>query len=259
MYDAQLQAIAQRLLTADRPPRLPEDRAVAAIVDDLRRLLFPACFGGGDTLALLEQLEEELTRQIALAQPNGDAGGLAREFLLCLPRIQRMLWEDVDALFAGDPAARSRREIILAYPGLYAVLVYRTAHELHRLGVPLLPRILSEYAHSRTGIDIHPGAEIGPRFFIDHGTGVVVGETAVIGADVKLYQGVTLGALSPRSGREGASGKRHPTVCDGVTVYSGATILGGDTVIGAGAVVGGNAFVTRSVPPGARVSVCPIK
>ena len=259
MYDNQLRTVAEQLMATEPVPCLPDDRAAAAIVDDLRRLLFPACFGGGDTLSLLEELEGELTRQIALTLPDGDAGATAREFLLALPRIRQMLWEDVDALFAGDPAARSRREIILAYPGLYAVLVYRAAHELHRLGVPLLPRILSEYAHSRTGIDIHPGAEIGPRFFIDHGTGVVVGETTVIGADVKLYQGVTLGALSPRSGRAGTSGKRHPTVCDGVTVYSGATILGGDTVIGAGAVVGGNAFVTRSVPPGARVSACPIQ
>ena len=242
MYNDQLRTVAEQLMATEPVPCLPDDRAATAIVDDLRRLLFPACFGGGDTLSLLEELEGELTRQIALTLPDGDAGATAREFLLALPRIRQMLWEDVDALFAGDPAARSRREIILAYPGLYAVLVYRAAHELHRL-----------WAYS------DPGAEIGPRFFIDHGTGVVVGETTVIGADVKLYQGVTLGALSPRSGRAGTSGKRHPTVCDGVTVYSGATILGGDTVIGAGAVVGGNAFVTRSVPPGTRVSACPIQ
>jgi len=257
MYDDELRDVAKQLTAADEAPLLPDGDAVDAIAEDLRRLLFPAYFSGGDTLARLEQLERQLARQIALTLPDGDAAALARAFVLRLPRIQRTVQEDGEALYAGDPAARSRREIVLAYPGLYAVLIYRTAHELHRLGVPLLPRMLSEHAHSRTGIDIHPGAEIGPRFFIDHGTGVVIGETAVIGADVKLYQGVTLGALSPRSGRAGLQGKRHPTVEDGVTIYSGATILGGETVIGAGAVVGGNAFVTHSVPPGTRVSACP--
>ena len=256
MYDAQLQAVADQLAAAERNSHLPDCGAVVAILDDLRRLLFPVCFGReGDAISLLSQIESRLIQQLAtVLPPDNSAEELVRAFLLRLPAVQRTLLEDAEALFDGDPAARSREEVILAYPGLYAVFVYRVAHELHLLGIPLLPRILSEHAHSRTGIDIHPGAVIGPRFFIDHGTGVVIGETAVIGAGVKLYQGVTLGALSPRAGRESISGKRHPTVENGVTIYSGATILGGDTVIGEGAVVGGNAFVTRSVPAGTRLS-----
>ena len=244
--------------------RLPDMQGLIRLLDDLRALFFPAFWGDRALLTqtpeayaqtMLGRIEHRLDRQLAAVLPGGrDSEGVIRAFTRALPQVQSLLLSDVEALYDGDPAARSRQEIILAYPGLYAVFVYRAAHELYRLDVPLLPRMMTEHAHSRTGIDIHPGAEIGPRFFIDHGTGVVIGETAVIGAGVKLYQGVTLGALSPRSGRKGASRKRHPTVGNGVTVYSGATILGGDTVIGDGAVVGGNAFVTASVPPGARFS-----
>lgn len=175
-----------------------------------------------------------------------------------LPEIRRMLVLDAQAAFDGDPAARSLDEIVLAYPGYLAISVYRVAHELHELDVPLMPRIMSEWAHTRTGADIHPGARIGERFFIDHATGVVVGETTEIGAGVRLYQGVTLGALSlPRDevGRVVRGLKRHPTVEDDVTIYANATVLGGTTVIGRGSVVGGSVFVTKSVPPGQRVAV----
>ena len=171
-----------------------------------------------------------------------------------LPRIQQLLLTDIDAIFDGDPAAQNREEIVLAYPGLFAIFAYRVSHELYLRHVPTIPRMMTEYAHSRTGIDIHPGAQIGSYFFIDHGTGIVVGETTVIGRNVKLYQGVTLGAMSPRGGHGSLPGKRHPTVGDDVTIYSGASILGGDTDIGDGSVVGGNVFLTRSVRSGTRVA-----
>ncbi len=164
------------------------------------------------------------------------------------------LKRDLDAVIARDPAVHSRWEVFFCYPGFKAVRSHRRAHRAYLKGHFLLARLINFHSYQRTGIDIHPGAKLGEGVFIDHGTGVVIGETAVIGAGVKLYQGVTLGALSPRAGRESISGKRHPTVENGVTIYSGATILGGDTVIGEGAVVGGNAFVTRSVPAGTRLS-----
>ena len=166
-----------------------------------------------------------------------------------------MLLTDVEAIFDGDPAAQNKEEVVFAYPGLFAIFAYRVAHELYLRHVPIIPRMMTEYAHSRTGIDIHPGATIGSYFFIDHGTGIVVGETTVIGDHVKLYQGVTLGALSPRGGHASLPGKRHPTVESGATIYSGASILGGDTVIGANSVVGGNAFLTSSVSPETRVVI----
>lgn len=174
-----------------------------------------------------------------------------------LPALRGILSEDATAALAGDPAARGVEEIIFSYPAIQAITTYRLAHELHAAGVPMIPRILSEYAHSETGIDIHPGAQIGRRFFIDHGTGVVIGETTVIGDDVKLYQGVTLGALSlPRdaNGELLRNRKRHPTIEDRVTIYSGATVLGGDTVIGAGSIIGGNVWVVRSVPPNTKIT-----
>jgi serine O-acetyltransferase len=166
--------------------------------------------------------------------------------------------EDVQAAYDGDPAATGFDEILLAYPGLVALTVHRVAHELYTMHIPLMPRIMAEWAHAQSGVDIHPGAKIGRRFFIDHGTGVVIGETTIIGDDVKLYQGVTLGALSIQKdahGRVIRSTKRHPTVEDRVTIYANATVLGGETVIGAGSVVGGSVFLTKSVPPGARVGV----
>src|SRR5262249_47677769 len=176
-------------------------------------------------------------------------------FVRKLPAIRALLSKDVIAAFQGDPAAKSVEEVIFSYPSIEAITTHRIAHELHREQVPMLPRIMTEHAHMNTGIDIHPGAEIGDSFFIDHGTGVVIGETCVIGNNVKLFQGVTLGALSLARGVASAPDRRrHPTIEDDVTIYSGATILGGETVIGAGSVIGGNAWLVEAVPPGSRIA-----
>jgi serine O-acetyltransferase len=177
----------------------------------------------------------------------------AKAFLTGIPTIRAVLQQDLQAFLSGDPAAEGEEEIIVSYPGFYAIWVQRLAHRLYALQVPLLPRMMTELAHSRTGIDIHPGAVLGDGFFIDHGTGVVIGQTSVIGKSVKIYQGVTLGAISTRGGQRLKGKKRHPTIEDAVTIYAGASILGGDTVIGTGAVIGANAFVTSSVEPGAVV------
>ncbi|MGN0728321.1 serine O-acetyltransferase [Treponema sp.] len=179
---------------------------------------------------------------------------LTLSFIKKIPEIRAVLETDVQAAFEGDPAAYSNDEIILAYPGFYAIAVYRLAHELHLLKIPLLPRIMTEYAHSVTGIDIHPGAEIGKYFFMDHGTGIVIGETCIIGEHVKLYQGVTLGGLSTKGGQSLKGVQRHPTLKDNVTIYSGASILGGQTIIEENVIVGGNTFITSSVEKGKRVS-----
>lgn len=204
--------------------------------------------------ALAERLRRVLDRVCRPCMPEGFDPELAvAGFIEQLPEVRRRLAEDVEAAFEGDPAARSFGEILVAYPSIHAIATYRLAHELVRLGVPQVPRIMAENAHARTGIDIHPGAVIGRRFFIDHGTGVVIGETSVIGDNVRLYHGVTLGAFSPRRGQTVRHLKRHPTIEDDVTIYPGATILGGETVIGKGSVVNGNAYVTESVPPGSRV------
>ncbi|GMO56440.1 MAG: serine acetyltransferase [Termitinemataceae bacterium] len=243
----------------------------------MRRLIFPGYFAKKfitksfieyQTGTLIEEIFFDFTKQIAIAMrhkaqsANEDyeittlkAKDLVFEFLSRLPQIRKLLAMDVDAAFDGDPAAFSRDEIISSYPGIYAIMVSRLAHELYLLEVPLIPRIMTEYAHSITGIDIHPGAVIGEHFFIDHGTGIVIGETTVIGNNVKVYQGVTLGGLSTRGGQSLHGTKRHPTIEDGVTIYSGASILGGSTVIGQGVIIGSNAFVTQSVPPHTRVSV----
>ena len=172
-----------------------------------------------------------------------------------MPYIQEMLLKDLDATFDGDPAAASKEEVIFAYPGLFAIFVYRIAHELYLRKIPMIPRIMTEHAHSRTGIDINSGATIGEYFFIDHGTGVVIGETTNIGNNVKIYQGVTLGALSTRAGLKLAGKKRHPTIEDDVTIYSNASVLGGNTIIGRGSTIGGSAFITSSIPPFSRVSM----
>ena len=176
-------------------------------------------------------------------------------FLKKIPDVRAMLETDLEAAFQGDPAAKYRDEIILSYPGMFAITVNRLAHELFLLEVPLIPRIMTEYAHSITGIDIHPGATIGKYFFIDHGTGVVVGETTVIGDRVKIYQGVTLGALSTRGGQKLRGVRRHPTIEDDVTIYSGASILGGETVVGKNSVIGSNVFITSSIPADTKVSM----
>lgn len=197
-----------------------------------------------------------LLAQVGLPEPRTPEA-LTTRFVGRLVALRQMLSLDVEAALAGDPAAKGYDEIVLAYPAIRALAIHRIAHELYDYGVPLLPRIMSEYAHDRTGIDIHPGAQIGQRFFIDHGTGIVIGETAVIGDRVRLYQGVTLGATSLRDSTALRGRKRHPTIEDDVTIYAGATILGGDTVIGAGSVIGGNVWLTKSVPPGARVMAEP--
>ncbi|MDR2659970.1 MAG: serine acetyltransferase [Spirochaetaceae bacterium] len=245
-------------------------------IDKLRRLIFPGYFVKKyisktfieyQTGELVEEIFFDLTKQIAIAlchrkdgSPCHDAAleqseELVRVFLSKLPHIRKRLAMDVDAAFDGDPAAYSRDEIISSYPGIYAIMIYRLAHELYLLNIPLIPRIMTEYAHNTTGIDIHPGATIGDHFFIDHGTGIVIGETTVIGNNVKIYQGVTLGGLSTRGGQTLRGVKRHPTIEDDVTIYSGASILGGTTVIGRGVIIGSNAFVTKSVPAKTRVSV----
>ena len=216
---------------------------------------------------LLEDIQYRLTKQVTKAlfhsadapETEEEAYAAAKEivyrFLKKIPDLRAILATDVQAAYDGDPAAFNTDEVIFSYPGVFAITVNRIAHELHILGVPLIPRIMTEHAHSLTGIDIHPGATIGSCFFIDHGTGVVIGETTEIGTGAKIYQGVTLGALSTRGGQKLRSTKRHPTLEDNVTVYSGASILGGDTVIGEGAIIGSNAFITSSVPGGTRVSI----
>lgn len=266
------QAMAQNMADSTLPlygsrQRLPSRKAVVGILKDLRSLMFPAYYGDPTlmtlapqdyTALLLDRVSEALTCQINLALPEDESdrtAAIVEQFISCLPRVQQMLFKDVEATYDGDPAAQNKSEIIFAYPGLYAIFVYRVAHELYVQHVPMIPRMMSEYAHSRTGIDINPGAQIGSYFFIDHGTGIVVGETTVIGDHVKLYQGVTLGALSPRAGHSSLPGKRHPTVEDNVTIYSGASILGGETTIGENTVVGGNAFLTKAVDANTRVVI----
>ena len=196
--------------------------------------------------------KKEKTSEERIAEKTDE---ICSSFFTSLPHIQTLLIKDIHAAFDGDPAALSKVEIIFCYPGFFAIFIYRIAHELYHLKTPSIPRIMSEYAHSQTGIDINPGAEIGEYFFIDHGTGVVIGETAKIGNHVKIYQGVTLGALSTRSGQLLRDVKRHPTIEDDVTIYSSASILGGETIIGKGVVVGGNCFITESVPAGSHVTV----
>ncbi len=260
----------------DRQP-LPSHAETIRVLTTIHELLFPGYVGtqgltGADLSIHVESrmawLYEALTEQIERAINHGqklntactvaeiEAAECAAEFLSRLPGLRQTLASDVQAAYDGDPAAVCLDEIIFSYPGIYAVMVYRLAHELFKLRVPLIPRIMTEHAHRRTGIDIHPGTRIGSSFFIDHGTGVVIGGTAVIGDNVKLYQGVTLGAFSfdkDAAGQLIRNTKRHPTIEDDVVVYAGATILGGDTIIGHGSVIGGNVWLTHSVPPHTRV------
>ncbi|HXD87321.1 MAG TPA: serine O-acetyltransferase EpsC [Urbifossiella sp.] len=257
---------------------LPSRDAVAEIVADLFELLYPG-YGKRQNLHLgnigyhvgdlVDALHDKLTTQVGRAlrhelcdeAPHVDCEKMAQpralELLRRLAAIRKVLEQDVEAAYRGDPAARSHHEIIFSYPGLAAITVYRVAHELHLLKVPYIPRMMTELAHAKTGIDIHPGATIGPGFFIDHGTGVVIGETCDIGVGVKLYQGVTLGALSFNKDDDGGlvhgSYKRHPTLRDGVVVYANATILGGQTIIGERTVIGSNVWLTESVPPDTTV------
>jgi serine O-acetyltransferase len=256
-------------------PNLPSRQSVERIVEVLESLVFPG-FRAEENLdlaglryaigekvvtvsrALTTEVEKSLRYTCRIMNDcdrhqdcSGEAEEIVRDLLEGIPEIRRRVNKDVQAADRGDPAARSQEEVILSYPGVEAILVHRIAHELYEREVGMIPRMMSEYIHGKTGIDIHPGARIGESFFIDHGTGVVIGETSVIGNNVKLYQGVTLGALSVQ--KELANRKRHPTIEDEVTIYAGATILGGDTVIGKGSIIGGNVWLTASVPPSSRI------
>ena len=265
----------QKLFDLSLGERLPQKDEIIDFVDELRKVTFPGFFGrenmayankkyfAGHKLSLLY---DKLFRQIkvALSYKNDaksyqeiteDAQEKALGFIRRIPEVQALLCKDVEAEYNGDPAANSREEIIFSYPGLFAIFVYRYAHVLYQMKVPFIPRIMTEYAHGETGIDINPGANIGEYFFIDHGTGIVVGSTTTIGEHVKLYQGVTLGALSTSAGQSLHGVKRHPTIEDNVTIYSGASVLGGQTVIGHGSVIGSNAFVTSSIKPDSRVTI----
>ena len=231
-------------------------KRVSALIEECFAHLHPCLYGTLGGASDLIAIRTSLEREIAYLMPSADARGIVEAFIERLPEVSRVLATDVKAAYEGDPAARSELEVVLAYPGFYAIAVHRIAHAVRALGVPLVPRVMSEHAHSLTGIDIHPGATIGPGFFIDHGTGVVIGETCVIGRNVKLYQGVTLGALSfakDEDGRLVKGIKRHPDVEDGVVIYAGATILGGETRIGHDSVIGGNVWLVHSVPPHSKV------
>ena len=234
--------------------QFPDSTTVKDVLAQLHRIVFFRGQKSGWEKSL-EQVWVDLKSLLKKVCPEEQGENLCREFLNCIPTVRAMVEKDLAAAFEGDPAATGYDEIVLAYPGLYAITVYRLAHELYRLGVPLIPRMMTEMAHSTTGIDIHPGATIGSHFFIDHGTGIVIGQTTVIGDYVKLYQGVTLGGLSTRGGQSLAGVKRHPTIEDRVTIYAGATILGGETVIGSGCVIGANAFITNAIPANTTVTM----
>ena len=257
--------------------RQPQKDMIISVLQKLIRIIYPGYFRDGsrkfynienDYSVQIEDAVFCLNKQIARALPyseayagrnpddlDGEAQKLTVAFFRRLPAIREYAEGDLEAAYDGDPAAKFREEIVLCYPGAYAITVYRIAHELARLEIPLIPRIMTEHAHWQTGIDIHPGATIGRNFFIDHGTGIVIGETTIIGDNVKIYQGVTLGALSTRGGQKLRDKRRHPTIEDDVVIYAGASILGGETVIGRGSIIGSNAFITSSIAPGTRVSI----
>jgi len=252
---------------------LPSRIAIESACADLMSLMFPGFRSEGlvssedlaettrtSVKSLYARLKTEMCRSLGKVPPSQDAEAKADEFLESffseLPRLRRILWTDIDAAYEGDPAAKSYEEIVLAYPALEAIAIQRMAHVLYAKNLPLIPRIMTEWAHSHTGIDIHPGAQIASHFFIDHGTGVVIGETCEIGSRVKLFHGVTLGARSfqkDEHGRIKKGGKRHPKVEDDVTIYPNSTVLGGETVIGARSTIGGNVFLVQSVPPDSLV------
>jgi serine O-acetyltransferase len=282
----QLPAIADRIIEScsdsgcfthiDNEP-IPSEGYVIEIIDKLREILFPGYFTreridpinlkyymGQSIAVLFDMLSEQIAHSIRhdclrydlpCTECEEQGQNITLAFLETIPSLRKKLATDVEATYIGDPAAKSHDEIIFSYPGIFAITIYRVAHKLFDFKVPLLPRIMTEYAHSLTGIDIHPGANIGKSFCIDHGTGIVIGETTEIGENVRIYQGVTLGALSlPKDAGEQLRGKkRHPTIEDDVIIYSGATILGGNTVIGARSVIGGNVWITKSVPPDTKV------
>jgi serine O-acetyltransferase len=268
-------ADADYLAFDDYTRRFPNRKEVIEILKDLQRVMFPRYFGPeapcgagpkyfiGSTLTKIEkrlhhEVLEALLFRDGMARPFADVDAetsrICSDFFFYLPTLQKVIFDDVQAAFDGDPAAQSKEEVIYSYPGLYAVFIHRIAHELYIRNVPLIPRIMSEYAHTKTGVDINAGAQIGRFFFIDHATGVVIGETTIIGDHVKIYQGVTLGALSLRKGQALRGVKRHPTIEDNVTIYANASVLGGETVIGHDTVIAGSTFVTESVPPNSRVT-----
>lgn len=254
----------------------PDKSAIVDVVEKILKILYPGYYSDkvykiytlkNNMSATIEDVIFHLKKQIIVVLKYCREEALNTEqeleekakritllFMKKIPYIRSILETDIEAAYEGDPAAGSKDEIIFSYPGLYAVSIYRVAHELTLLGVPMIPRIMTEYAHGITGIDIHPGATIGKYFFIDHGTGIVIGETTEIGEHVKIYQGVTLGGLSTRGGQKLSGKKRHPTIGNNVTIYSGASILGGETVIGDDVVVGGNTFIVNSIEKGTRVS-----
>ena len=255
----------------------PNKDDIIKILDQLRNVIFPGYYKNKsyhvytvrNNLSMqLEDVLYNLSKQISRVlkylpkyagweerELRREGEKLSLQFLKKITQIRALIQTDLQAAYDGDPAAFNKPEIIFSYPGLYAIMVNRIAHELYLLGIPLIPRMMTEYAHTQTGIDIHPGAVLGKYFFIDHGTGIVIGETAIIGDYVKIYQGVTVGALSTRGGQKLNGKKRHPTIEDNVTIYAGASILGGETVIGHDSVIGGNAFITASIPPNTRVSI----
>lgn len=257
--------------------RQPDKEVIIDLVNKLLRIVFPGFYRDksykiynveNHLSTLIEDVMFQLNKQIRIVLPfqggydgkgeaeiSEEAQRITIAFLKQIPKIREYIETDLQAAFDGDPAAYYKDEIIFSYPGFLAITVSRIAHELFLLKVPMIPRIMTEHAHSITGVDIHPGATIGRYFFIDHGTGIVIGETTVIGDYVKIYQGVTLGALSTRGGQRLKGHRRHPTIEDNVTIYAGASILGGETVIGAGSVIGSNVFITKSVPADTRVSV----
>lgn len=273
MDDYRKERIIDRVESFD----LPSSIEIQEILKNIQNIIYPGFFKNdkykiytvkNNVQMLLEDTLYRLIRQISIVLKYTEeykdaspeklqevAHNKAVEFFHRIPTIREYIDTDVQAAYVGDPAAFNHEEIIICYPGLYTIMINRIAHELFLLNIPLIPRVMTEFAHSKTGIDIHPGATIGKFFFIDHGTGIVVGETSIIGENVKVYQGVTIGALSTRGGQQLRGKKRHPTIEDDVTIYSGASILGGETIIGKGAIIGGNSFITKSVPAGARVSI----
>ncbi|MBQ7900919.1 MAG: serine acetyltransferase [Clostridia bacterium] len=266
----------EQLLSYKGDRQMPDRDSIIDIIDDVKNIIFPGYFHseniagdfseyytGQQVAHVYNSLKKQIKKafsyknesQLTYEQIREKEQEISSHFISQLPNVQKILLTDVQAGFDGDPAAHSKEDIILSYPGLFATFVYRIAHVLYTCKVPYIPRMMTEYAHSLTGIDINSGASIGEYFFIDHGTGIVIGETCVIGNNVKLYQGVTLGALSTRSGQQLAGVKRHPTIENNVTIYSGASILGGETIIGEESIIGGNCFVTASVPPRTKVTL----
>ena len=281
-FEKQIEGVVDRILEDYRLDREidqmdifrhPDRDVVVELIAKLRRILFPGYFrdknyhiynAKHNLSMLIEDVLYNLSNQIALvlkghgmeqSRAVEQAQAMSLAFLEKIPTVRAYVDTDLQASYDGDPAATGMDEIIFSYPGLFAITVYRMAHVLYELGVPMLPRMMTEHAHSLTGIDIHPGATVGKYFFIDHGTGIVIGETTVIGENVKVYQGVTLGALSTRGGQSLRGKRRHPTIEDNVTIYAGASILGGDTVIGQGCVIGSNVFITESIAPGTTVTI----